>query len=416
MIKKKMKFPLRYGRKFYGHLKKDLMLFYNRKKYLYIFLFFPVVIAGLFLFLLSPTTASMGVGVCDFDQTPETQEMLTDLDDFDIVRLEAENCTENLKSKIMEGEFELGLKIPEGFTQNIENLEQASLITYHDNTDIALSRMVSWKVDSSLNPYRRGIIDGLNEELKQRLSVARRSIDTAEQLTGGSGPLHEKIVEIDRDLERIEELDTDFIVNPIKTDSRGLHYELSMEHISIAFLYPIITLFLILMLASISIIYDDKTGFITRVKTSTTVLTYIFSKILFFFILSAVIFVIFFGIFLLAGASLSFNLTEVVKLIFLVSITNSLIGMLIGDVAENEGIAILMSLFISFPLMLLSGLFFPLQNMPYIVQRVVEILPLHLQIEATKSVILFNQPLGMTLLYLNIPLLLFTVYFIRRNI
>ncbi|GEM_PF-993844 len=416
MLKKKIKFPLRYGRKFYGHLKKDLMLFYNRKKYLYIFLIFPILIAGLFLFLLSPTTASMRVGVCDLDQTPETQDMLTDLDDFDIVLLENENCTENLKNSIMEGKFELGLKIPNGFTENIENLEQASLITYHDNTDIALSRMVSWKMDSSLNPYRRSIIDGLNEELKQRISVARQSIDTAEQLTGGSGPLHEKIIEIDRDLERIEELDTDFIVNPIKTDSRGLHHELSMKYISIAFLYPIITLFLILMLASISIIYDDKTGFITRVKTSTTVLTYIFSKILFFFILSAIVFALFFGIFLLAGASLTFNLMEVVKLIFFVSITNSLIGMLIGNVAENEGIAILMSLFISFPLMLLSGLFFPLQNMPYIVQRVVEVLPLHLQIEATKSVILFNQHLGMTLLYLNVPLLLFTVYFIRRNI
>lgn len=411
-----MKFPVRYGRKFYGNLKKDLMLFYNRKKYLYIFLIFPVLIAGLFLFLLSPTTADISVGVCDLDQTPETNEMLTGLEDFDIDLLERENCTKNLKEGIKRGDFELGLKIDEGFTEDIENLEQAPITTYHDNTDIALSKMVSWRVDSSLKPYERRIIDNLNEELKQRVSVARESIKAAEELTEENDPLHERITEIDQDLESVEELNTDFLINPIRTDTRGLYDELDMKYISISFLYPIITLFLILMLASISIIYDDKTGFITKVKTSTTILTYVFSKILFFFILSSIIFALFFGIFLLAGASLSFNFIEVIKLIFLVSITNSLIGMLIGHIAENEGIAILMSLFISFPLMLLSGLFFPLQNMPSLVQSVVRVLPLHLQIEATKSVILFNQSLGLNLVYLNIPLLLFTIYFIRKNI
>ncbi|MFP4232769.1 MAG: ABC transporter permease [Candidatus Aenigmatarchaeota archaeon] len=415
-MKEKMKFPVRYGRKFYGNLKKDLMLFYNRKKYLYIFLIFPVLIAGLFLFLLSPTTADISVGVCDLDQTPETNEMLTGLEDFDIDLLERENCTKNLKEGIKRGDFELGLKIDEGFTEDIENLEQAPITTYHDNTDIALSKMVSWRVDSSLKPYERRIIDNLNEELKQRVSVARESIKAAEELTEENDPLHERITEIDQDLESVEELNTDFLINPIRTDTRGLYDELDMKYISISFLYPIITLFLILMLASISIIYDDKTGFITKVKTSTTILTYVFSKILFFFILSSIIFALFFGIFLLAGASLSFNFIEVIKLIFLVSITNSLIGMLIGHIAENEGIAILMSLFISFPLMLLSGLFFPLQNMPSLVQSVVRVLPLHLQIEATKSVILFNQSLGLNLVYLNIPLLLFTIYFIRKNI
>lgn len=415
MIKKKLKFPLRYSRKFYGHLKKDLMLFYNRKKYLYIFLLFPVLIAGLFLFLLSPTTAEIRVGVCDLDQTEQTQEMLDGLDDFDTVILERENCTKNLKNGIKRGDFELGLEIDEGFTEDIENLEQVSIATYYDNTDIALSRMISWKVDSSLEPHKRSIIDNLNYELKQRISIARQSIGAAEELTEDSGLLHRRITEVDQDLERVEELNTDFIINPIKTDMRGLHDEFDLKYISIAFLYPIITLFLILMLASVSIIYDDKTGFITKVKTSTTVLTYIFSKILFFFILSTIVFVLLFVIFLLAGASLGFNLIEVLKLILLVSITNSLIGMLIGDAAENEGIAILMSLFISFPLMLLSGLFFPLQNMPSVVQSIVRILPLHQQIEATKSVILFSQPLGWTLFYLNIPLLLFTIYFIRRD-
>lgn len=416
MLKEKMKFPLRLGRKFYGYLKKDLMLFYNRKKYFYVFLLFPIIVAGLFLFMLSPTTTEISVGICDFDRSAETQQVLGDLESFDPILFEEEDCVDNLKDEIRRGDLALGLVIEEGFSSNIENLEQATITTYYDNTDIAFSNVVAWRVDSSLNPYKRNIIDELNEELKRRVSIARQSLGVAKELSEGTDLLHRRIVDIDDDMARIEELNTDFLINPINTDKRGVHGEFEIKYISVAFLFPIVSLFLILMLASISVIYDDKIGFITKVKTSTTIVTYILSKIIFFFILSTIIFGILYAIFLIAGAPLSFSLLEIVKLILLVSITNSMLGLLIGKAAGNEGVAILMSLFVSFPLMLLSGLFFPLQNMPSFIQSLIKILPLHYQIEATKSIILFNQTLSWTLVYATIPLFLFTIYIFRTDI
>ncbi len=413
MLKEKIKFPLHYGRKLYGHLKKDLMLFYNRKKYLYIFLLFPVLIAGLFLFILSPTTTEIDVGICNYDQNPETERVLNSLESFDIEVLNQTNCTENLKNMIRNGELSLGLEISEGFSERIENMEQSYITMYYDNTDIAFSNMVHWRVDSTLQPYERKIIDELNQELERRVSIARQSIGIIDGSQQIPRPLSDKIREIDEDLERIEKLNTDFLINPIRTDSQGIYENLDLRYISIAFLFPIISLFLILMLTSVSIIYDYKNGFITKVKTSTSILTYIISKILFFFILTTIIFLILYGVFLLAGASLSFNIVEIIKLLLMIAVTNSFIGMLIGNLADNEGIAILMSLFISFPLMLLSGLFFPVQNMPNIIQSIIRILPLNHQIEATKSIILFNQPMNWSLFYITIPLLLITLYVFR---
>ena len=60
-------------RRFYGYLKKDAMLLYKRKKYLYLFILLPLVIASLFLFALNPKDYNISVGICDFDQTDISQ-------------------------------------------------------------------------------------------------------------------------------------------------------------------------------------------------------------------------------------------------------------------------------------------------------------------------------------------------------
>ncbi|MFP4045657.1 MAG: ABC transporter permease [Candidatus Aenigmatarchaeota archaeon] len=416
MAKEKIKAPLKVGRKFYGYLKKDLMLFYNRKKYLYLFILFPILIAGLFLFMFSPSSAQMDVGVCNFDQNEQAEKVISNLEGFRPVILEDEDCVKNLKGQVKSGEVALGIEIGPDFSENITNLKQSSLTIYYDNTDIAFSNLVSLEIDSSLQPYKRTIINNLNNELKTRVSVARQSIDVASEFTGGSETLNTKIEAVDEDLESIEELNTDFLINPIETEKEGVYETAELKYISLTFLYPIIALFLILMLASTSIIYDKKIGFVTKVKTSTTVLTYILAKMAFFFILSAIIFALLLSIFVLAGGSFSLNALEILKLILSISVTNSLVGLLIGDIADNEGVAILVSLFVSFPLMLLSGLFFPLQTMPSFVQFIIKALPLHYQIGAAKSVLLFGQSLKWSSFYADVPLFFLAYYTIRKNV
>ena len=55
--------------KTYAYLKKDTLLLVKRKKYLYLFILLPLIIATLFLFALNAKTYDIKVGICDFDQT-----------------------------------------------------------------------------------------------------------------------------------------------------------------------------------------------------------------------------------------------------------------------------------------------------------------------------------------------------------
>ena len=151
--------------RFYGYLKKDFQLLVQRKKYLYIFILLPLVIASLFLFALNPGEYEVKVGICDFDGTQMSGGAYSNLGGFTPVIIEYENCLENLNSKIKTGELDLGIEVPEGFAKNIENLEQSRLVIYYDNTDVALSNVISWKVDNSLRPFKRQIIDELNSTI-----------------------------------------------------------------------------------------------------------------------------------------------------------------------------------------------------------------------------------------------------------
>jgi ABC-2 type transport system permease protein len=89
--------------------------------------------------------------------------------------------------------------------------------------------------------------------------------------------------------------------------------------------------------------------------------------------------------------------------------------MLIGLISDNEGIAILFSLIISFPFMLLSGIFYPLQTMPRLIQYFAKLIPLNYQIDYSKAVLLFGQSIGTRWLITAFILLIAVYYLITRK-
>jgi len=401
--------------KFYGYLKKDILLLVKRKKYLYLSILLPLIIAGIFLFMLNPSNAFIKIGVCDFDNTYYSKEAFKDLEGFKAVILPNDDCINQLKEQIKSGKLSLGIEIEKGFSKKIESLKQAKLIIYYDNTDISLSNLISWKVDVSLLPYERAIIDALNQELKKKVSAIRFNVDLALELTPSYRRINEKIKQIDKDLKRVEELETEFLVNPLYAEKVPIYEHTFAKASGIAFIFPILALFITLMLSSTSLIYDRKTNFITRVKASTSPITYLLAKLVFFTLLTIVQFLIILLLFLAYGSAYHFPFFNVLHMIIFIAVINTLLGMLIGCISENEGIALLFSLIISFPLMLLSGIFFPLQTMPAFVQYLAKLLPLHYQIIAVKSVLLFNLEISSKWIITAIILFMLVYYLIRKK-
>ncbi|MFW5846532.1 MAG: ABC transporter permease [Nanoarchaeota archaeon] len=402
-------------RKFYGYIKKDFLLLYKRKKYLYLFILLPLIIASLFLFALNPTEYKIDVGVCDNDDSEYSSQSLSDLRNFNPVLLnEPDNCEQKLLQKIKSGEFDLGLLVPQGFSDNIQNLNQARLIIFYDNTDIAFANLVSWKVDQSIEPFKRDIIDNLNQELKSRVKNIQKGTELIIDY-----PLpqlfNSEVKDINKNLKNLEEMDTEFLVRPIWTQKIPLYDDTFKKSSAIAFVFPILSLFILLMLASTSIIYDKKTGHITRVKSSSSPLIYLFSKTIFFIFLAIVQFLIIFLLFLAYGSSYSFSILEALKLIIYIGVINSLLGFIIGFISNNEGIAVLFSLILAFPLMLVSGIFFPIQTLPKVLQWIAQILPLKYQIDATKSVLLFNQTLSLNWFYVCIGMFVIVLWLNKKS-
>ena len=403
------------SRRFYGYLKKDTMLLYKRKKYLYLFILLPLIIASLFLFALNPKDYDIKVGVCDFDNTDISRGAYSDLSGFNPKIFTGENCTENIKSQIKLGKLDLGLIIGNGFANNIKNLEQSKLQIYYDNTDIAFSNLISWKVDQSMVPFKRQIINNLNEELSNKVSSVRDGVDVIMEISSISSFANNKIEKADSDLKKIEDMETEFLVNPIWTEKIPVYEEDLKKDAGIVYIFPILAIFIILMLSSTSIIYDKNTNFLTRVKASASPISYILAKTIFFTILVLIQFLLILGLFMMNGASYALPIAGTIQLILFVGIIDTLIGFIIGLTTNNEGIAVLFSLMISFPLMLVSGIFFPVQALPKLIQWIGEILPLHYQINASKAVLLFGQKLSNTWIYFAVGLFIVVIWLVRKE-
>ena len=409
-----LNFAVSVSRKFYGYLKKDIFLLIKRKKYLYLTILIPLLIGILFLFFLSPSQKNISIGVCDLDNTEYSRQAVSDLRGFTSIFLPAENCTQNLISQIKSKRLSLGLEIPKGFSQNLLNLKQSGIIVYFDNTDIAFANFIDWKIDVSMAPYERSVINGLNSELKSRLSAIRSGVDFIIDLAEDYPSARNRVQSIDSDLKEVEEIETEFILNPIYTDKRPIYSEQTKDA-GIAFIFPVIVLFVVLMLSASSFIYDKKANFLVRVKASTSPIIYILAKLVFFFIITLINFLIILFLFLAYGSSYPFSILKIFNLLAFISVINTLLGMLIGLLSDNEGIAILFSFVVSFPFMLLSGIFYPIQTMPALMQYFAKIIPLSYQINYSKSVLLFGQSIGLSWLWVAFALLVAVYYLITRR-
>ena len=406
---------MKIAKKFYGYLKKDTLLLVKRKKYLYLSVLLPLLLALLFMLMLNPSSYSIKAGVCNLDHSQISNDAINKITTFHLEILNSNNCTKNLREDVRKGIYSLGIIIPEGFENKLNNLEQSNIIIIYDNTDISFSNLMAWKVDSSLAPLKQEIIDNINTQVKQDTKSARIGFNMIESFPA-SKYFGNELNNINESLTKIENVKTSFFINPLTVTHRPIYMEKTIKEIGITFIFPIIAMFIILMLSSTSIIYDKKTNFLSRVKASTNPLVYLLAKTVFFVFLTIAQLLIILIIFLIYGAHLSISFGGIINLILFVGIINALAGLIIGLISENEGIAILFSLMISFPLMLLSGIFSPIQIMPNFIQSISKILPLSYQINAAKTSLLFANNFSYSWLIIAAILLGITYYLFNKKV
>jgi ABC-type multidrug transport system permease subunit len=400
---------------FKGFIYKDAILFIKRKKYFYGTLIFPIALGLIYIMMLS-STSSIAVMVCDFDNTPITRDAFTNIPTFDVEVSSDENCIEIMKDSIKDNSKLFGVVINEGFSDKIENLQTAELHVYYDNSNPSIASLAQWKIDNALIPLKNELVGNFARELSQKSKDARIHTSLALEIIENSNIQNIKtpIKNADDDLKKIEKLDPYFIVSPIVTRQYGAYEEYSLIEVGIAPLTVILCMFIILMLCSTGVMIDKKTGLIKRIKASnSSMLVYAFAKIAYFTFIATIQFIIVLLIFMLAGASFSISIPLIIKSIIYISLINTLIGMIIGFISDSEGVAVLISLIFSLPMLLLSGMFYPVQIMPKIMQAIVYMLPLDRQINMVKEALLFGGEVTFPILLVFI-LSAWLLYLIRK--
>ena len=401
--------------KFYSYLLKDFLLFVKRKKFLYLTFLLPIIFGGIFIMITTSKDLNINVSICQFDENKNINEIYRNLD-FEITKLEAnDTCIQNLLAGIKNNSYDLGIVIPQDFTQNLNDLKQTKIKIYHDNTNLAYSNLVSWKIDVLLNPVKYEITNNLNQNFKQEFSKIRPIINSFKE-NFNSNYIDTQYELIEKDLIKIENLETNYLTNSINTNSQEI-YDIKKEKILLTYIFPIICMFIVIMLTSVLIIYDRKSNFILRVKLNSNIALYIFSKIIFFSALTFIQFLIIYILFLFLDVNLTLNFFEALKLILFIGILNSLLGIFIGLISENEGIAILLCLIIVIPQMLLCGLMFPLEIFPNFLKSILQYTPLNIQIDLTKEILLFSNQISLNIfIYLFLVFVIFSYYLNKKEI
>ncbi len=187
-------------------------------------------------------------------------------------------------------------------------------------------------------------------------------------------------------------MDTRFLSNPIWVNTLGVYGDVNSLGVSFAIIFVILNLFTLFMITSTSVIRDKSQNYFVRLKTNKVFsIEYFFSKISVFTLLSFIQLIILFLVFLIQGSTFKINILVLFLSVLLITTLNSLIGISIGLVSNNETIAILLSLILTLPFLFLSGVFAPIDLFPKAIRFVAKLFPLSVEINLVSKSVLFKS-------------------------
>ena len=223
---------------------------------MYLTISIPIIFSFIFLILLTSTPKNLNLGICQFDPSSEVSQIYQSLE-LNVILLNQENCTQNLIQQIKDKELNLGLVINRDFTNNLRNLKQGKIDLYYDKTNFGFASTFSWKIDLLLEAPKKQIIDNLNNQLKARIEIINPQIQRIDNQIDRIPFIQEEYLNLRTTLLNIENLETEYLVNPIRVVNNEVN-NYDQFQIIFTYIFPIVSFFLMLMLSSLLIIYDKK--------------------------------------------------------------------------------------------------------------------------------------------------------------
>ncbi|VVB75210.1 ABC-2 family transporter protein [Candidatus Tiddalikarchaeum anstoanum] len=411
-------------------LKKEYILFKNNKKQLAITILLPLFFSLIYLFMFSLSETGFKVAICNLDNGIYSGEFITTMqNEVETELLTANNatgCSIQIKDSIMKGAL-IGIIVDPDFSEKIESYRQPVLTIYFDNSKPNLGFFSQTYVNNRINSLSTQVLRDSEEKIKSATFKIENDLDSTIgilELINFSIPdiirnpydqLYTNIQYYKGNISNLNRIDLEFLVNPISTQLVGVFEGRNSGGFSFSVLYTVLNLFVLLLLSSVSMVYDKRNNFLTRLKTSTTpIIYYIISKIVFFSIIGALIFIPSFLVFLFKDAYFSVNYATLIISIITISSISTLLGSIIGLTSNDESSSIMVSLFVGLTFMLISGLFYPVELLPQLISTSLNALPTSFEFKLLNYALVFNSGISSTTAAI-VPLIIYLGLFIAVN-
>ncbi|WP_019415050.1 ABC transporter permease [Paenisporosarcina sp. TG20] len=310
----------------------QLRIFLRNRQVLFWTLAFPIfLMVMLGSFLGNGTGISVSIGVVDQDQTMQSKEFFKVLANNDAIRLESSISEEKALDQVKKGDLQLVVIIPKGYEEMMKekgNTESFEIPVYYNETNLAFSQVGLTIVSS--------VVDGISKE-KANYTPS------------------------------------------IVTDSRGVE-SLDLKYID--FLVPGILAMMIMSnnmngVAGQIAAWRER-GILRRMQgTTLKASTFIAAQITARLMLNGMQALIVLAVAnLVFGISVNGSWLSLITFVILGTLAFMAIGFIIAGIAKTPESASPIAAFLSFPMLFLGGVFFPIRDMPDYLQPIVNVLPI----------------------------------------
>ena len=366
---------------------KDLLDFFRNRMELIAFIIMPIfmmVMTG-YIFPSGTSLKNIALGVVENDKGAISQNIVTVLENMklgdkndNIFLLERQlGNLEEAKEELKRGNLNAILVIPEGFSSDIEESRQGILTLIIDQSNPQISSVLTGMMEK--------IVDGLANNVAVEKLVG---IMATELPTDKSAPPDSTIQSSSEFSPNPQALIKPFI---IKTEGLVPGEQNYFQFMAPGIIAMVVVMAVMIGLAA-SISREKELGtldgiLVAPISRLCIILGKALSQTTRGLLQGSIVLLL--SIFLF-GVKIYGSIPLVVLLLFLGVFSFIGLGILISAIAAEQETAMMVMMTLTFPMIFLSGVFFPIEQMPGFMQVISKILPLTYAIEALRKVIILG--------------------------
>lgn len=403
--------------------RKELFHLFRDRRMLPIVFIAPIIQLIIFGYAATMDVKNVSTVYCDNDRSAASRELLSSFAGSGYFRLKYQAETpEELESYLIDNRALLGIVIPAGFQRKLKQREPAPVQLLLDGSNSNYATIVySYAEQILANLSYRITLNNLQKlgniiaiGFPERPKLGRQTMpvmplnDPESEYTTAVYPGAGQIPEAAASLLSLGNLQGLSIKPPPRIDPQvrvWFNPTLASVHFMIPGVICLILLLMTMVLTSMAIVRERETGTIEQlVVTPIRPYELIIGKLLPFIVIGFIDVTL---IILVATLWFKIRFLGSVILLYLMAglflLTTLGMGLLISTVSRTQQQAMMTCILIMLPFMMLSGVFYPIENMPHAIQQLTYLIPLRYFIIILRTIflkgagleVLWNQALAL---------------------